>query len=607
MRLGHLQSRWVIGSPRSGTGGSRSPQASAHFRMGLRSVATYRLPALVLLLSCLAAMADAAKAAPIILPVHHVVRSGGRASFYIVPPDGAHTCAARFTAGRRTSRTFPITLGGPSRKLSWKLARGSRGTFSVLVTCGSSARRSTSLGTARATFVVAGTSRRSPRLRLKDGSWHAAHGWIPSGPPQISTRARKSDFTEIDTSAARTCNSPFMSKAYAVGYGYGARIGFAPKAPAYDNVVDGQIWSALAACVSFPTLTTAENDSMFKQMVCHSIYAIAGGAGSSWDFEAWRSDPSWFTALDPHWKCQQWGDVPNQVAAAQFNGMIVQGSLDTSAQKAAYLIVETPFPDYISEHILTTKAYGCIKAEGAPGPVVLASDFLSDELVPGPPVGDEFCGVGSIGTGGGGGGTTGGGTSGGGSGPPSTASVALAQGPAAPSGYRYAVSLTGFRPNDPVTVTCYDSVSTSGFYTFTLTTDGSGAASTASYCYSGDGPDHWVVADGVTSNHVSWGGPPPPPPQTWSEQETPNHPVNTFTDYHNASGMGPAVAAGQWVQVSCKVYDPTIGSVNPDGYWYRIASSPWNNAYYSPANTFMNGDPYGGPYTHNTDFNVPNC
>jgi hypothetical protein len=101
--------------------------------------------------------------------------------------------------------------------------------------------------------------------------------------------------------------------------------------------------------------------------------------------------------------------------------------------------------------------------------------------------------------------------------------------------------------------------------------------------------------------------PPPPPPTTWSEQETPNHPVNTFTDYHNASGIGQPIAAGQWVQVSCKVYDPTIASVNPDGYWYRIATSPWNNAYYSPANTFMNGDPYGGPYTHNTDFNVPNC
>jgi hypothetical protein len=100
---------------------------------------------------------------------------------------------------------------------------------------------------------------------------------------------------------------------------------------------------------------------------------------------------------------------------------------------------------------------------------------------------------------------------------------------------------------------------------------------------------------------------PTSPPSTWWEQETPNHPVNTFTNYHNASGMGPPIAAGQWVEVYCKVYDPTIVSVNPDGYWYRIASSPWNGSYYSPANTFMNGDPYGGPYTHNTDFAVPNC
>lgn len=100
---------------------------------------------------------------------------------------------------------------------------------------------------------------------------------------------------------------------------------------------------------------------------------------------------------------------------------------------------------------------------------------------------------------------------------------------------------------------------------------------------------------------------PSPPPANHNEQETPNHPVNTFTNYHNASGMGPAIAAGQWVEVSCRVYDPTIASVNPDGYWYRIASAPWNNTYYSPANTFMNGDPYGGPYTHNTDFSVPVC
>ncbi len=87
-----------------------------------------------------------------------------------------------------------------------------------------------------------------------------------------------------------------------------------------------------------------------------------------------------------------------------------------------------------------------------------------------------------------------------------SSTVALSQGPAAPAGYRYALSLSGFAANAAVSITCYDSVSPGGFYTFSLTTNGSGAASTASYCYSGDGPDHWVVAGGVASNRVAWGG-----------------------------------------------------------------------------------------------------
>ena len=84
--------------------------------------------------------------------------------------------------------------------------------------------------------------------------------------------------------------------------------------------------------------------------------------------------------------------------------------------------------------------------------------------------------------------------------------------------------------------------------------------------------------------------------------------MDTFTNPNNASGLGPRIAAYQWVDVACKVYAPQIASVNPDGYWYRIQSSPWNSAYYAPANTFWNGDvPGHTPYTHNTDFNVPNC
>jgi hypothetical protein len=100
--------------------------------------------------------------------------------------------------------------------------------------------------------------------------------------------------------------------------------------------------------------------------------------------------------------------------------------------------------------------------------------------------------------------------------------------------------------------------------------------------------------------------PPAPSEGTHTEQEG-HHGVNTFTDPHNASGMGPRVEAAQSVDVSCKLYDPSIQSANPGGYWYRIASSPWNDQYYAPANTFMNADPWDGPYTHDTDLSVPDC
>ena len=96
-------------------------------------------------------------------------------------------------------------------------------------------------------------------------------------------------------------------------------------------------------------------------------------------------------------------------------------------------------------------------------------------------------------------------------------------------------------------------------------------------------------------------------PPTFSEQVNYAFPARTFTDHRNAGGEGPPIGAGQVVKVFCKVLDTTIPSANPDGYWYRIASEPWRGDYYSPANTFLNGDPPGGPYQHDTDMAVPDC
>ena len=58
--------------------------------------------------------------------------------------------------------------------------------------------------------------------------------------------------------------------------------------------------------------------------------------------------------------------------------------------------------------------------------------------------------------------------------------------------------------------------------------------------------------------------------------------------------------------VVCKVYDPSITGVRPDGYWYLIQTSPWNGQYWAAANTFMNGDTWGcwtnTSCFHTTDF-----
>jgi hypothetical protein len=152
------------------------------------------------------------------------------------------------------------------------------------------------------------------------------------------------------------------------------------------------------------------------------------------------------------------------------------------------------------------------------GPYVVASG--SGGSTGGPQGGGGGAGASEGPTGTGGSSSGGGSGAGSGAGPgtpissaPAGASVTLAQGPAAPYGYRYAITLSGYTPNSYVGVECYDSQDTNGFYYFLIQTNGSGDASTQAYCYSATGPDYWVVAGGKASNRVQWStsgsGPPP--------------------------------------------------------------------------------------------------
>lgn len=72
----------------------------------------------------------------------------------------------------------------------------------------------------------------------------------------------------------------------------------------------------------------------------------------------------------------------------------------------------------------------------------------------------------------------------------------------------------------------------------------------------------------------------------------------------NAGGPGPRIGSGVHVEVTCKYRPPsTIGSAYPDGYWYKIASTPWNNSYWAVANIFHNGGDGRGA----TNWSIPDC
>lgn len=90
--------------------------------------------------------------------------------------------------------------------------------------------------------------------------------------------------------------------------------------------------------------------------------------------------------------------------------------------------------------------------------------------------------------------------------------------------------------------------------------------------------------------------------------ETVGGDAETWTDYTSAGGLGGAlIRSGQTVKVTCAVRGFTVADGNP--WWYRIASSPWNNAYYASADPFYNngqttGSLIGTPWV---DEAVPPC
>ena len=95
-------------------------------------------------------------------------------------------------------------------------------------------------------------------------------------------------------------------------------------------------------------------------------------------------------------------------------------------------------------------------------------------------------------------------------------------------------------------------------------------------------------------------------PTTYSE--TAGSVAHTWSDYQDAGGTeGSPIAAQQTVQITCKTGGFEVADGNT--WWYRIASTPWNNQFYVSADAFYNngetsGSLQGTPFV---DPAVPNC
>jgi serine/threonine protein kinase len=98
------------------------------------------------------------------------------------------------------------------------------------------------------------------------------------------------------------------------------------------------------------------------------------------------------------------------------------------------------------------------------------------------------------------------------------------------------------------------------------------------------------------------------PSRPATHAETTGGVTHTWTDYSDAGGSeGASIPTNATVQIACKVTGFKVADGNT--WWYRIASSPWSDAYYASADAFYNNGQTSGSLsgTPFVDPNVPNC
>jgi hypothetical protein len=130
-------------------------------------------------------------------------------------------------------------------------------------------------------------------------------------------------------------HSDWMTSAGGLGSGAAFRVSMKPTARARafgggKNPLNGHyyveyIWRDLNRCVRFPPLTTAQTQSLFKQLECHALYAkIPQLGGPTWDFEAWRENISQRDAVHGKGQCN-WPPAHPPAAPGETGSLVPEG------------------------------------------------------------------------------------------------------------------------------------------------------------------------------------------------------------------------------------------------------------------------------------------
>ena len=120
-----------------------------------------------------------------------------------------------------------------------------------------------------------------------------------------------------------------------------------------------------------------------------------------------------------------------------------------------------------------------------------------------------------------------------------------------------------------------------------------------------DTPSVPVVAAPIPAPATGSTSQTPPPP---NHLETTGGVTHTWTNYSNAGGtQGPSIPSNATVEISCALTGFRVEDGNT--WWYRIASSPWSNAFYASADAFYNNGQTSGSLkgTPFVDPAVPGC